>query len=114
MDSLGDLARVPRRDALPRRRGSDLAQLGEAQPDARDAVLIDAVTAVVVVLGAAVGYELLGISGAAVGGSVAMVGGAVATAALARRRLGFWPLSLPELRNLLKHSLLPRLRPSGR
>ena len=32
---------------------------------------------------------------------------------LARRRLGFWPLSLPEVRNLLKHSLFPRMRPSG-
>ena len=79
----------------------------------RPLLLIDAVTAVVVLLGAAVGYGLLGIAGAAAGAALAMVGGAVATAALARRRLGFWPLSLPELRNLLKHNLLPRMRPSG-
>jgi hypothetical protein len=50
---------------------------------------------------------------AAAGAAVGMVGGAAATAALARRCLGFGPFSLPEVRNLLKQSLIRRMRPSG-
>jgi hypothetical protein len=40
-------------------------------------------------------------------------GGAAVTAALAQRCLCFGPFSLPEVRNLLKQSLIRRILPSG-
>jgi hypothetical protein len=40
-------------------------------------------------------------------------GGAAVTAALAQRCLCFGPFSLPEVRNLLKQSLIRRMLPSG-
>ena len=74
---------------------------------------VDAMTSIAVMLTSAAGYGLMGINGAAAGASLGMVGGAFATAALARRSLGFWPLSLTGVSDFMKRNLLPRTRPSG-
>lgn len=76
----------------------------------RPLFLIDAVTVVVAVLGAAAGYRLCGINGAAAGTSVALIGGAFATAARVKRQLGFWPLHWAGLRPLLSSLYCPSRR----
>jgi O-antigen/teichoic acid export membrane protein len=69
----------------------------------RPLLVIDALTALAVVPGSLVAYGLAGINGVAASSSAVMFLGALATATLARRRLGFWPLGVAGVRDLTSH-----------